>query len=144
MRDAIPCSPWSGIAGEDDLDAPDLTDPAPETGQLKINSKSRGNGGQQVGSDRSAGRSAENKSASAQLQPELSTVLSASLRIELLRQIDGLNSTDEAALWAQRRLTAKNQLSAAGAQQVEEAFAAKLAVIPPESAKADDVYSRAQ
>jgi hypothetical protein len=128
-----------GIAGEDDLDAPDLTDPVPETGKLKINSKSGGNGGQQVGSDRSAGRSAENKSASAQLQPELSTVLSASLRIELLRQIDGLNSTDEAALWAQRRLTAKNQLSAADAQQVEEAFAAKLAVIPPESAKADDV-----
>jgi hypothetical protein len=28
---------------------------------------------------------------------------------ELLRQIDGLNSTDEAALWAQRRLVAKNQ-----------------------------------
>ena len=35
---------------------------------------------------------------------------------------------------------AKNQLSAADAQKVEEAFAAKLAVIPPESdAKADDV-----
>jgi hypothetical protein len=53
--------------------------------------------------------------------------LSGSLRIELLRQIDGLNSTDEAALWAQRRLVAKNQLSAADARQVEEAFAAKLA-----------------
>jgi hypothetical protein len=34
---------------------------------------------------------------------------------------------------------AKNQLSSADAQQVEEAFAAKLAVIPPESAKADDI-----
>ena len=56
----------------------------------------------------------------------------------MLRQIDGLNSTDEAALWAQRRLVAKNQLSAADAQQVEEAFAAKLGVIPPENAKAGD------
>jgi hypothetical protein len=65
--------------------------------------------------------------------------LSASLRIELLRQIDGLSSADEAALWAQRRLAAKNQLSAADAGQVEEAFAARLAVIPPNSAKADDV-----
>jgi hypothetical protein len=127
-----------GIAGEDDLDAPDLMDPAPETGKLKINSKSGGNGGR-LGSVRPAGRGAGNKPASASLQPELSTVLSASLRIELLRQIDGLNSTDEAALWAQRRLVAKNQLSAADAQQVEEAFAAKLAVISPESAKADDV-----
>jgi len=128
-----------GIAGEDDLDAPDLTGPVPETGKLKINSKSGDKGGQQFRSDRPAGRGAGNKPASASLQPELSTVLSASLRIELLRQIDGLNSNDEAALWAQRRLVAKNQLSAADARQVEEAFAAKLAVIPPESAKADDV-----
>jgi hypothetical protein len=35
-----------GIAGEDDLDAPDLTGPAAETSKLKINSKSGGNGGQ--------------------------------------------------------------------------------------------------
>jgi hypothetical protein len=58
----------------------------------------------------------------------------------LLRQIDGLNSVDEAALWAQRRLAAKNQLAAGDAQQVEEAFAAKVAVIPSETdTKADDV-----
>jgi hypothetical protein len=128
-----------GIAGEDDLDAPDLAEPAPEIGKLKFNSKSGGNGGQQLGSDRSAGRRPGNKPASAQLQPELSMVLSASLRIELLRQIDGLNSADEAALWAQKRLVAKNQLSAVDARQVEEGFAAKLAMIAPQSAKADDV-----
>src|ERR1700747_888403 len=44
-----------GIAGEDDLDAPDLMDSAPDAGELKFNSKSGGNGGQQVGSDRPAG-----------------------------------------------------------------------------------------
>ena len=125
-----------GIAGEDDLDAPDLTDPAPETEKLKINSKSGGNGAQQLGSDRPAGRGAGNKPASASRQRELSTVLSASLRTELLREIDGLSSADEAALWAQRRLVAKNQLSAADAQQVEEAFATKLGMISPENAKA--------
>src|SRR5262249_21368460 len=92
-----------GITGEDDLDAPDLTDPDPETGKFKFNSKSGGNGGEQIGSDRPARRSAGNKPASAQLQPELSMVLSASLRVELLREIEGLKSTDEAALWAQRR-----------------------------------------
>jgi hypothetical protein len=128
-----------GIAGEDDLDAPDLTDPDPETGKLRFNGKSGGNGDQHVASDRPARRSAGNKPASAQLQPELSMVLSASLRLELLRQIDGLNSTEEAALWAQRRLAAKNQLSAVDARQVEETFAAKLAVIPADSAKTDDV-----
>jgi len=126
-----------GIAGEDDLDAPDLTDPGPEAGKLKINSKFGGNGAQQLGSDRPTGRGAGNKPASASLQPELSVALSASLRIELLRQIDGLNSADEAALWAQRRLVAKNQLSTADARQVEEAFAAKLAVIQPDTANAD-------
>ena len=129
-----------GIAGEDDLDAPDLMGPAPETGKPTINSKSGGNGAHQLGSDRPAGRDARNKSASASRQHELSVALSGSLRVELLRQIDGLNSADEAALWAQRRLAAKNQLSAADAQQVEEAFAAKLAVIPSETdTKADDV-----
>jgi hypothetical protein len=57
----------------------------------------------------------------------------------LRRQIEGLSSADEAALWAHRRLAAKNQLSAIDARLVEEAFAAKLAVIPPDSAKAEDV-----
>jgi hypothetical protein len=75
-----------GVAGEDDLDAPDFADPAPETGKLRFNSKSGCNGGQQVGSDHPAGRSAGNKPASVFLQSELSTVLSGSLRIELLRQ----------------------------------------------------------
>src|SRR6516225_5288165 len=85
-----------GIAGEDDLDAPDLADPDPETGRLRFNSKSGSNGGQQVSSDRPAGRSSGNKPASASPRPELSTFLSASLRVELLRQIDDLNSADEA------------------------------------------------
>src|SRR5215467_11233887 len=36
-----------GIAGEDDLDAPDLTDPAPETGKPRTDSTSSSNGSQQ-------------------------------------------------------------------------------------------------
>jgi hypothetical protein len=128
-----------GIAGEDDLDALDLMDPGPEAGKLKINSKFGSNGGrQQLGSDRPTGRSAGNKPASASLQPELPVALSASLRIELLRQIDDLSSADEAALWAQRRLVAKNRLSIADAREVEEAFATKLEVIPAENAKAGE------
>jgi len=130
-----------GIAGEDDLDAPDLTDPAPETGSLRINSKSGGNGAQKRGSDRPAGRGPGNKSASASLQSDLSTALSASLRVELLREIDSLNSTDEASLWAQRRLVAKNQLSAADARQVEESFATKLGIILPENTKVGEVMA---
>jgi ERF superfamily len=130
-----------GIAGEDDLDAPDLIDSTPETAHIKINRKSGGNGGLQISSDRSTGRGGGNKSASASLQRKLSTVLSASLRAELHREIDGLSSADEAALWAQRRLVAKNQLSAADAQHVEEAFAAKLGVVSAQSAKADNTIT---
>jgi len=127
-----------GIAGEDDLDAPDLTDPAPETDKLRTNRKTAaGNDSQQTGSVR-AGPSRANKSGSTSIQRELSASLSASLRIELLREIEVLSGTDDAALWAKQKLVAKNQLSAADAQQVEQAFAAKLAMIPAQGAKADD------
>jgi hypothetical protein len=68
--------------------------------------------------------------------------LSASLRAELLREIESLGAADDAALWAQRRLPAKNQLCATDGQQVEEAFAAKLAVIQAQSAKIEDVVSK--
>jgi ERF superfamily len=127
-----------GIAGEDDLDAPDLMEPNPEIEKLRGNSKTASNGGRQTAPDRLPARGGRaNESDSVSLQSELSVALSASLRTELLRQIDGLGSADEAALWAQRRLTAKNQLSAADARHVEEAFATKLGVIPAENAKAD-------
>jgi hypothetical protein len=132
------CSTLVGIAGEDDLDAPDLTDSHPEAGKPGINSKSDGNGGQQNGSGRVAPRANAKKSASVSLQSELSGALSASLKGELLREIEGLSTADDAALWAQRHLVAKNQLSAADAQHVEEAFAAKLAMLPEQGAQTGD------
>jgi hypothetical protein len=48
------------------------------------------------------------------------------LRIELLREIEVVSSPDDAALWARRKLAAKNKLSAADAKHVEQAFQAKL------------------
>jgi ERF superfamily len=127
-----------GIAGEDDVDAPDLTEPTPDID--KINSKAGGNrkarvsGGQQVALDR-LGRRHANKSGSASRQAALSATLSASLRDELLREIDGMSSADDAALWARHRLVAKNRLSAADAEQIEATFAARLAAIPAENEK---------
>jgi ERF superfamily len=124
-----------GIAGEDDLDAPDLIGPVAQTEKRSIESKSVGNGGRPTSSHR---RARANKFSSPSADSELSMTLSASLRAELLREIEGLSAADDAALWAQRRLPAKNQLSAADAQQVEEAFAAKLALIHPQNASVDD------
>jgi hypothetical protein len=130
-----------GIAGEDDLDAPDLIGPVPQT--LGIESKSVPNGGQQTSSSRRAVHRRANKFSPPLPNSELSVTLSASLRAELLREIECLGATDNAALWAQRRLVAKNQLSAADAQQVEDAFAGKLALITAESPKRDDAHSDA-
>ena len=130
-----------GIAGEDDVDAPDLTDPAPETGKLRTDSTSSANGGQQSGSDAPAGRGKAKKLGPPTLKRELSAALSASLRTELTREIEDLSAPDDAALWAQRKLPAKNQLSEADARQVEEEFAAKLEVIEAQNAKSDEVLS---
>src|SRR5262249_39358013 len=130
-----------GIAGEDDLDAPDLIGPLPQAEKLSAERKSVGNGGGQASSNRRAGRGRTNKFSLPSRNTELSVALSASLRVELLSEIESLCAADDAALWAQRRLPAKNQLSASDAQEVEEVFAAKLAVIQAQSAKSDDVLS---
>src|SRR5262249_46823037 len=113
-----------GIAGEDDLDAPDLTDPSSETRKTST-SKTAGNGRQQNRSDRRADR-AGSKLGFASQSPELSAVWSASLRTELLREIEGLSSSDAAALWAKQRLAAKHTLCTADAGHVEQAFQARL------------------
>ena len=131
-----------GIAGEDDLDAPDLIAPIPQTEKPRTGSTSSSNRGQQSASDALARRGKKAKKlGSPTLRRELSAALSASLRTELLREIEDLSAPDAAALWAQRRLPAKNQLSATDAQQVEEAFAAKFVVTQTQSAKSDDVLS---
>jgi hypothetical protein len=130
-----------GIAGEDDLDAPDLVGPVPQTEKLSIQSESVGNSDQPSSSSRRTGRNKANKFSSPSPDSELSVALSGSLTVELLREIEVLVAADDAALWAQRRLPAKNQLSAADAQQVEKGFASKLAAIQAQNAENDDVLS---
>jgi ERF superfamily len=132
-----------GIAGEDDLDAPDFTEPPTEAGN-KVSSKTVGNGGRQARSDHRAGRASANNSGSPSRHAELSAVLSASLRADLLRELEGLSSADDAALWAQRRLAAKNALSAADAERVEQEFDAKLVTFPTETADQPSVPGNAQ
>jgi hypothetical protein len=127
-----------GIAGEDDVDAPDLAGPDAQTETLSIESKSIGNGGRPTSIKRRAGSARTSNFSSPSLNSELSVTLSASLRAELLREIECLGRADDAALWARRRLPAKNQLCATDGAHVEEAFAAKLEVISTESPKRDD------
>jgi hypothetical protein len=109
-----------GIAGEDDLDAPDLVAPTPATSLSKTprpSKKTDGNGGNHRPAAGAANRDR---------QSELSAALSASLRDELLREIEFLKTGDDAALWAQRRLSAKSALNSADAADVERGFRDRL------------------
>src|SRR5262249_6760164 len=86
-----------------------------------------GNGGPKPVSDH-RGRGAS-RSGAPLVDRELSTALSASLKAELLREIEHLSSADDAALWARRKLAAKNRLSAADAKQLEDAFGTRLSLM---------------
>src|SRR5438067_2029920 len=98
-----------GIAGEDDLDAPDLTGPTPHSEKSRIKSN---DGGRRKKHLERVGRTGPRNGGAPSPQPTLSVALSASLRDELLREIENTNAPDEAAVWARRRLSAKNRLSA--------------------------------
>jgi hypothetical protein len=141
-----------GIAGEDDLDAPDLapTDTG-RTAEPDGAQPTRSNGGAPNGHALDAGAgstvtrrrvSPARSAASAILAPAQSAVL----RERLIAELGALQAADEAAGWAQRSLPAKNTLTAADAQSVEVAFAAKIAVLgsadaldrPPEAGNRED------
>ena len=126
-----------GIAGEDDLDAPDLLSPiasATKTDSSTGNKKDRLNGGlgqspQQVSSGRLA------KAASSVPKRVIEPEASVALRDQLTGEIKDLNSAEEAANWAHRVLSAKNSLIAADAERVEQAFQARLMTIVTEAAR---------
>ena len=59
---------------------------------------------------------------------------SAERRDRLIAEINGLSSSDEAAVWAHRCLVEKSKLHEVDAQQVERSFAAKLVTFGTHSA----------
>ena len=129
-----------GIAGEDDVDAPDLASSPtsePDPSRAYGNNRLNGGGGDRISrfgrrlspqgrvptipiEKRPAGRSAE---------PELEPSASAALRDKLVTELKGLASSDDAALWAHRSLRDKNRLNDTDAQQVEQSFQARLAIL---------------
>jgi hypothetical protein len=111
-----------GIAGEDDLDAPDMesvakADAGPANGQAS-------NGrAQETGVSANLRRRAPTPRPMAAV---LAAGPSAQQRDRLLAELGDLKSSDEAAIWVHRSLAAKNTLSVADAQLVEDGFRAKL------------------
>lgn len=100
-----------GIAGEDDLDAPDpLPVPSPA---LKAD----------VRAIRPTGQGARNGTIHGpRSKPVLGAESSAALRDQLLKEINDLTDGDELALWAHRRIAAKNTLTSNDASVVEAAY----------------------
>ena len=119
-----------GIAGEDDLDAPDLMVPTPPTPKTETGkTKDRLNGGPNYSSQGRSDRGQQKVANTPQtLEPEASAVL----RDQLIAQLKGLNSAEEAADWAHRVLASKDSLVRSYAKQIELAFQLKLSVLLPD------------
>ena len=134
-----------GIAGEDDLDAPDLISPASPRDRSSGAEGASGHGrgaGNGHGSGRFDSRSlnlaartprqgkagASNGKARAAMHSAvlLSFEASGRLRDQMLGELNAIGSEDEAAKWAHRRLPDKNKLNAIDAKHIEEIFRAKL------------------
>ncbi len=120
-----------GIAGEDDLDAPDLGADANPAAELR----GPPDHGKQANGQAAPTRPRAPSPNSA--RTVLGVQLSASLRESLIEQLAAINSADEAAAWAHRNLPAKNTLTAADAKIVEERFRARLSAIGPSHGAGD-------
>jgi hypothetical protein len=117
-----------GIAGEDDVDAPDLATPQQQASkpyEPKAGGNGRLNGGRHAPL-RPAVRS-NGKLQASSAEPALAPEASAVLRDRLVAELSHLACGDDAAIWAHRSLVEKNKLTAADAQSVEEGFQARLA-----------------
>jgi hypothetical protein len=137
-----------GIAGEDDLDAPDLND------GVKTDARAVANADREVAAMADAApthivkpevsasklTSAATPS-SAGARPDRKSVRnsvailppdeSAALRDRLIVEIESLRTADEAADWVHRRLADKNTLTTDDAQRVKAGFGVRLAAIEP-------------
>ena len=117
-----------GIAGEDDLDAPDITTPtSTAAGRGSAPKKVNGAGSLNGGDPKLTQGATVHRDAKAQTAKKiLGAEASAALRDRLIAGVGNLASADDAALWANRSLGEKNKVTLADALLVEEAFAARL------------------
>jgi len=122
-----------GIAGEDDLDAPDLCDGPPSSLPPAIDRSFKPSDGQPARMPGNGhGRGGRKVEVPVTLDPEQS----AALRDELLTGLGNITSADLAAAWAREALPAKNGLSATDAKLVEDAFERRLSELPSSDAAA--------
>jgi ERF superfamily len=126
-----------GIAGEDDIDAPDLcagpTSLSSSTGpERAVQRGDRNSPGQPQGTGNGRGRGSKKSGPRVILDP----AQSAQLRDKLVMEVQNIASADLAATWAGEALVAKNRLASADAKLVEDAFERKLSDLPSADAPA--------
>jgi len=128
-----------GIAGEDDLDAPDLcagpnapSSTAPERALQRGDGKSPGQPGRPGNEHGRGNRKSEPRVI-------LDPAQSAELREKLLIEVGNIVSADLAISWAGEALVAKNTLTAADARLVEDAFERRLSELPSSDAAASSI-----
>ena len=119
-----------GIAGEDDLDAPDLcVEPSSLPSEIKPT------GGLSWMPPRKPDNGYARKSLKREVPPTLDPDQSVVLRERLLIEVGKVASADCAARWAREALAAKNSLTSTDAKLVEDAFERRLSELsPPETA----------
>jgi hypothetical protein len=107
-----------GIAGEDDIDAPDLNAPAP-AGLTRKNQLTdyTGRNGRQKNLARNGPANNFGSPTPSQVNPSLKGQLSAVLRDRLIGQLGEIDSSESAAIWARRILPAKNSLTSDDARR---------------------------
>jgi hypothetical protein len=129
-----------GIAGEDDLDAPDLINPTATNIKTEpSDAKGRFNGGRRNSSKEASGRAVKVSTVSNRV---FEPTASAALRDKLIAELKQLNSADEAAAWAHRIMASKNRLVRRDAEQVELGFQLKLSTLTAQNQNASEAKSR--
>jgi ERF superfamily len=126
-----------GIAGEDDLDAPDLLVNITDGGSPRVSELARSGkmNGHAVDATIAPGMAVGN-GGRRQLQsskPILDADTSRTVRDKLLNQVAVLDATDAAIEWAGQSLGAKNTLTAEDASIVEAAFRDRMRILEPEA-----------
>jgi hypothetical protein len=117
-----------GIAGEDDLDAPDLCDGPPSSSSADNRSSKDS---QLRMPARPPGDGRVHRGRKGEIPVTLDPEESAALREKLLIELGTITSADLAAAWAREALAAKNTLTATDAKFVEDAFEHRLSELAP-------------
>jgi ERF superfamily len=120
-----------GIAGEDDLDAPNLCDaPAPSPSSSVVDRVVRPRDDRSRVPPRPPGNG-HGGPIKGRALVILAAEQSAVVRDRLVAEIVGIQSADLAASWARQALPAKNTLTASDAKHVEDAFTQRLSEFTP-------------